>query len=110
MQIHQRQLHHLKEQTKTAETIAKKQPHRQLIRDNQTSDTARSKYTQDKQYSTQRISKHYNYCHHDQIFAIFSTQLPPPPLQDRLQKQHQAEMQAKTPGFSGHPNYDSNLI
>ena len=50
-----------KKRTKTADTIAKKQPRKQFIREIQPSDTARSKYTQDKQYGTQRLSKHYNY-------------------------------------------------
>ena len=50
-----------KQRTKTAETSARKQPRKQFIRDFQPSDTSRRKYTHDKQYGIERLSKFYNY-------------------------------------------------
>ena len=99
-----------KKRTKTADTIAKKQPRKQFFREtfnpatplevnipkaNSTVPNVLANTT-----TTQSSRPNFLNLHH------FTTT----PLQDRLQKQHQAEIQAKTPGFSGHPNYDTNLI
>ena len=99
-----------KKRTKTADTIAKKQPRKQFISETfspaiplevdipKTNSTAPNVLANTK--TTQSSRPNFLNLHH------YTTT----PLQDRLQKQHQAEIQAKTPGFSGHPNYDTNLI
>ena len=88
-----------KKRTKTADRIAKKQPRKQFIRRTFSPATPLEI----------NIPKNKLLNCHNQTFLIFIiTQLPP--LQDRLQKQHQAEIQAKNPGYSGQPNYDTNLI
>ena len=96
--------------TKTSDTIAKKQPRKQFIRETfslatplevnipKTNSTVPNVLANTT--TTQSSRPNYLNLHH------YTTN----PLQDRLQKQHQAEIQAKTPGFSGHPNYDTNLI
>ena len=99
-----------KKRTKTSDTIAKKQPRKQFIRETfnpatplevnipKTNSTVPNVLANTT--STQSSRPNFLNLHH------YTTT----PLQDRLQKQHQAEIQAKTPGFSGHPNYDINLI
>ena len=99
-----------KRRTKTADTIAKKQPRKQFIRETfnpatplevnipKTNSTVPNVLANTT--TTQSSRPNFLNLHH-----YLTT-----PLQDRLQKQHQAEIQAKTPGFSGHPNYDTNLI
>ena len=99
-----------KKRTKTADTIAKKQPRKQFISETfspalplevnipKTNSTAPNVLANTK--TTQSSGPNFLNLHH------YTTT----PLQDRLQKQHQAEIQAKTTGFSGHPNYDTNLI
>ena len=99
-----------KRRTKTADTIAKKQPRKQFSREifnpatplevniPKTHSTAPDVLANNTTTQSSRpnfLNLHY-----------YTTT----PLQDRLQKHHQAEIQAKTPGFSGHPNYDTNLI
>ena len=99
-----------KRNTKTAETIAKKQRGKQFIRETfspasplevnipKTNSTVPNVLAN----TTTTQSARPNFLNLQQY-----TTTPParPPAE-----QHQAEIQAKTPGFSGHPNYDSNLI
>ena len=99
-----------KRRTKTADTIAKEQPRKQFSREifspatplevniPKTNSTAPNVFANTT--TTQSSRPNFLNLHH------FTTT----PLQDRLQKQHQAEIQAKTPGLNGHPNYDTNLI
>ena len=99
-----------KKRTKTVDTIAKKQPRKQFIRETfspaapleinipKTISTVPNVLA--KTTTTQSSQPNFPNLHH------YTTN----PLKDRLQKQHQAEIQAITPGFSGHPNYDRNLI
>ena len=99
-----------KKRTKTADTIAKKQPRKQFIRETFSPATpleinipkTNSAAPNVLANTTTTQSSRTNFLN----FHHYTTT----PLQDRLQKQHQAEIQAKTPGFSGHPNYDTNLI
>ena len=99
-----------KKRTKTADTIAKKQPRKQFIRETFNPATplevnipkTNSTVSNVLANTTTTQSSRPNFLN----FHHYTTT----PLQDRLQKQHQAEIQAKTPGFSGHPNYDTNLI
>ena len=99
-----------KKRTKTSDTIAKKQPRKQFIRETFSPATplevnipkTNSTVPNVLANTTTTQSSRPNFLN----FHHYTTT----PLQDRLQKQHQAEIQAKTPGFSGHPNYDTNLI
>ena len=99
-----------KKRTKTSDTIAKKQPRKQFIRETFSTATplevnipkTNSTVPNVLANTTTTQSSRPNFLN----FHHYTTT----PLQDRLQKQHQAEIQAKTPGFSGHPNYDTNLI
>ena len=97
-----------KKRTKTTDTIAKKQPRKQFIRETfspatplevnipKTNSTVPNVLANTT--TTQSSRPNFLNLHH------YTTT----PLQDHLQKQHQAEIQAKTPGCSGHPNYDTN--
>ena len=90
-----------KKRTKTADTIAKKQPLKKFVRETFIPQEVNIPKTNSSvpnvlANTTTTQSSRPNFLNFHQYTNT--------PLQDCLQKQHQDEIQAKTPGFSGHPN------
>ena len=99
-----------KKRTKTADTIAKKQPRKEFIRETFSPATPLEVNIPKTNSTVPNILENITTTQSSRPNFLNLHHYTTTPLQDRLQKQHQAEIQAKTPGFSGHPNYDTNLI
>ena len=99
-----------KKRTRTADTIAKKQPREQFIRETFSPATPLEVNITKTNSTVPNILANTTTTQSSRPNLLNLHHYTSTPLQDRLQKQHQAEVQAKTPGFSGHPNYDTNLI
>ena len=96
--------------SKTADTIAKKQPRKQFIRETLSPATLLEVNIPKTNSTVPNVLANTTTAQSSQPNFLNLHHYTTTPLQDRLQKQHQAEIQAKTPGFSEHPNYDTNLI
>ena len=96
--------------TKTADTIAKKQPRKPFIRETFSPATPLEVNITKTNSTVPDVLASTTTTHSSGANFLNLHQYTTTPLQDRLQKQHQAEIQAKNTGFSGHPYYDSNLI
>ena len=99
-----------KKRTKTADTIANKQPRKQFIRETFNPATPLEVNITKTNSTVPNVLANTTTTQSSRPNFLNLHRYTTTPLQDRLQKQHQAEIQAKTLGFNGHPNYDTNLI
>ena len=89
--------------TKTADTIAKKQPRKQFIKGTFSPATPLEVKIPKTNSTVPNVLANTTTTHSSRANFLNLHQYTTTPLQDHLQKQHQAEIQATNTGFSGHP-------